>query len=84
MISLSYLPGCFVFHKDANSLRKLTLDSKIKAEFRKEPPLRQDLRYEKTNKYDNDKIIIYFYLPVSIYDSNRIKFSLSSKFRQFS
>jgi hypothetical protein len=46
MISLSYLPGCFVFHKDANSLRKLTLDSKIKADFRKEPLLRQDLRYE--------------------------------------
>lgn len=35
IISFSNLPGCFVSHKGANSLRKLALDSKVLAVIKK-------------------------------------------------
>jgi len=55
MISFSNLPICFVFHKGANPLRKLALDSKGLSQTEKEPSLWQaGSGYDKTNKYNND------------------------------
>jgi hypothetical protein len=45
----------FVFHKGANPLRKTCPRFKIISNAEKEPSLRQALRYEKTDKYDNDR-----------------------------
>ena len=55
MISFSNLPGCFVFHKGANLVRKTVLDSKGLSQNEKEPSRWQaGSGYDKTNKYDND------------------------------
>jgi hypothetical protein len=55
MISLTNLPGCFIFHKGANPTRKLPSIQKALSQNEKEPSLWQaGSRYDKTNKYDND------------------------------
>jgi hypothetical protein len=50
MISLSNLPGCFVFHKGANLVRKTVLDSKGLSQTEKEPSL-----WQAGSGYDKNK-----------------------------
>ena len=69
MISLSNLPGWFVFHKGANSLRKISSTQKGLSQTEKEPSLWQaGSGYDKTNKYDYDNdLIINKLKPTFIY-----------------